>query len=115
MTNDTDNIIRSSDSVNYTVNITDTHNIISVIKKWDKEKIINIIFEQGITTTETANLVSGRGVGLDIVNEKVRSRDGEIEVLDPKNVYKIDNENVLYFRQIQTLFVQTYLTIYHKE
>ena len=50
------------------------------IEKWDKDKIIDVIFEQGISTTEKVNLVSGRGVGLDIVNKKVRSRNGEIEV-----------------------------------
>ena len=50
------------------------------VKNWDKDQIINMIFEQGITTTDEANLVSGRGVGLDIVNQKVRSRNGDIKV-----------------------------------
>jgi ligand-binding sensor domain-containing protein/HPt (histidine-containing phosphotransfer) domain-containing protein len=50
------------------------------IKNWDNDQIINMIFEQGITTADEANMVSGRGVGLDIVNQKVGSRKGDIKV-----------------------------------
>jgi HPt (histidine-containing phosphotransfer) domain-containing protein len=52
----------------------------NTVKNWDKDQIINMIFEQGITTTDKANMVSGRGVGLDIVNKKVKSRNGDINV-----------------------------------
>jgi ligand-binding sensor domain-containing protein/signal transduction histidine kinase len=51
------------------------------IHDWTNEKLVNLIFEQGFSTKESADLVSGRGVGLDIVNEKVKSRNGKINVL----------------------------------
>ena len=57
------------------------------VKNWDKDQIINMIFEQGITTTEKANLISGRGVGLDIVNKKVHKRDGDIKVQFEEDKY----------------------------
>ena len=46
------------------------------------EEIIQCIFESGFSTTETADLHSGRGVGMDIVKSKfVEAAGGCIEVL----------------------------------
>jgi Amt family ammonium transporter len=50
------------------------------IEKWEQSEIVNVIFEQGISTTDKANMVSGRGVGMDIVHKKVSSRNGKIDV-----------------------------------
>lgn len=77
-----------------------------------KEKLINILFEAGFSTSETVTDISGRGVGLDVVKNKVESLNGSISVKSEKNVgtkfiiklpltlaiiqallIKIDNEN----------------------
>jgi len=50
------------------------------LKKWDKDKIANLIFEQGITTSEQANLVAGRGVGMQIIKKKVDELGGNTEL-----------------------------------
>jgi len=48
--------------------------------KWDDNKIANLIFEQGITTSEQANLVAGRGVGMPIIKKKVNQLGGKIDL-----------------------------------
>lgn len=50
------------------------------INAWDDQKLLNLIFQSGITTTDKANKVSGRGVGMDLVNEKVHKHNGKINV-----------------------------------
>lgn len=54
-------------------------------EKTDKE-IINLIFSPGFSTKEKATTLSGRGVGLDVVKEKVERLKGTIEVTSEKNV-----------------------------
>ncbi len=50
-------------------------------QKVSDEEIIQCIFKSGFSTTETADLHSGRGVGMDIVNSKfVDAAGGRIEV-----------------------------------
>ena len=51
------------------------------MNKWDEQKIADTIFEPGISTSDTTDLVAGRGVGMDIIKHKVESHKGEI-VLD---------------------------------
>jgi len=48
--------------------------------KWDDNKIANLIFEHGITTSEQANLVAGRGVGMQIIKKKVDQLGGKIDL-----------------------------------
>jgi ligand-binding sensor domain-containing protein/signal transduction histidine kinase len=50
------------------------------IERWDRDTLQNIIFEHGISTAEEIDLAAGRGIGLDIVKEKVLSRKGEIKI-----------------------------------
>jgi glucokinase len=50
------------------------------IDKWDDDKIRNCIFIPGISSTEEINMLSGRGVGMDIVKSKVDTYKGEIIV-----------------------------------
>jgi two-component system chemotaxis sensor kinase CheA len=42
--------------------------------------IVNLIFSPGFTTSKTASTISGRGIGMDIVKEKVDSLGGTIEI-----------------------------------
>lgn len=51
----------------------------------DKE-LINLIFHQGFSTVEDVTDVSGRGVGMDVVREKISSLGGDIEVSSEVNV-----------------------------
>ena len=37
------------------------------------EEVINLIFQQGFSTNEMVTDVSGRGVGMDVVKEKIHS------------------------------------------
>ena len=50
------------------------------ILKWSKEKVIDLIFEQGFSTAERAGIISGRGVGMDIVKKKIEEVHGTITV-----------------------------------
>lgn len=67
------------------------------IGKWTNKELLNLIFKSGITTSDQVNQISGRGVGMDLVNEKIAKYNGtininfenmkfcEFEVLIPKN------------------------------
>lgn len=46
----------------------------------DKE-LIGLIFNQGFSTSKEVTNVSGRGVGMDVVRQKIESLDGEIDVI----------------------------------
>lgn len=46
----------------------------------DKE-LIQLIFHQGFTTVENVTNVSGRGVGMDVVRQKISSLGGDIQVI----------------------------------
>ena len=50
------------------------------LNQWDDNKIADLIFEQGITTSEKANLIAGRGVGMKIIKEKVNQLNGKIDL-----------------------------------
>jgi two-component system, chemotaxis family, sensor kinase CheA len=50
------------------------------IANWTDEQIENIIFVPGITTTKSADLLAGRGMGMDVVRRKVQKLGGEIEI-----------------------------------
>jgi len=53
---------------------------VDIINNWNDQKIINTIFTTGISTLDRADLIAGRGVGLDIVKDKVGRMYGQIEV-----------------------------------
>jgi PAS domain S-box-containing protein len=48
------------------------------IAKWDDQQIAALIFLPGITTVNHSDLLAGRGVGMDIIKQKVESHNGEI-------------------------------------
>jgi two-component system chemotaxis sensor kinase CheA len=49
------------------------------------EQIINLIFTPGFTTTDEISNISGRGIGLDIVQTKINQLNGKIKVLSEIN------------------------------
>ncbi len=53
-------------------------------ERQDKE-IINLIFSSGFSTKDKATTLSGRGVGLDVVKEKVEKLKGQIEMVSEVN------------------------------
>lgn len=53
-------------------------------ERGDKE-IVNLIFSSGFSTKDKATTLSGRGVGLDVVKEKVEKLKGQIEVVSEVN------------------------------
>ncbi|HOQ80731.1 MAG TPA: chemotaxis protein CheA [Candidatus Cloacimonadota bacterium] len=55
-----------------------------LIKKEDNlsdEQIFNLIFHPGFSTVEQVSKVSGRGVGMDVVQEAIKSLSGNIEII----------------------------------
>jgi ligand-binding sensor domain-containing protein/signal transduction histidine kinase/uncharacterized membrane-anchored protein YhcB (DUF1043 family) len=50
------------------------------IDNWSDEQVSEIIFTTGISTLDKANLVAGRGIGMDIVKEKINRLGGKIEM-----------------------------------
>ncbi|MCR4346006.1 MAG: chemotaxis protein CheA [Sulfuricaulis sp.] len=58
--------------------------LLSASAKPSPEEIIEIIFMPGFSTAETVSDVSGRGVGMDVVRNNIRSLGGTIEVTSQK-------------------------------
>jgi len=50
------------------------------IKKWDRDKVANLIFEPAITTSENTNLIAGRGIGMQIVKQKIEDLKGKVKI-----------------------------------
>ncbi|ADD02474.1 CheA signal transduction histidine kinase [Thermoanaerobacter italicus Ab9] len=46
-----------------------------------KDKILDLLFKPGFSTADKVTDISGRGVGLDVVKNKIESLNGSIEVL----------------------------------
>jgi two-component system chemotaxis sensor kinase CheA len=55
-------------------------NLISAGENLPKESLLKLIFAHGLSTSEQISEISGRGVGLDVVDNAVRNAGGEIEV-----------------------------------
>lgn len=65
----------------------------SQLKQMTEGEIINLIFEDSFSTRETVSMLSGRGIGLSSVKEKVRGLGGTIHVstqLDVGTVFVIE-------------------------
>lgn len=54
--------------------------IISADTIMDENEILNLIFIPGFSTAETVSDVSGRGVGMDVVNRKISEIRGEVSL-----------------------------------
>jgi CheY-like chemotaxis protein len=56
------------------------------IMKWSTDKITNLIYESGISTSVESGLVAGRGMGMQIIKKKVEELKGNIEInFEPDN------------------------------
>lgn len=50
------------------------------VEKWDAQTVAGMIFVPGISTADSATLNAGRGVGMDIIQQKVQSLGGSVDV-----------------------------------
>lgn len=57
-----------------------TKNLISADESLTKEEILKLIFAHGFSTSESVTEISGRGVGLDIVEDRIKKAGGTISV-----------------------------------
>ena len=57
----------------------------SQLQRLTNEQAIELIFLPGFTTQESVDTVSGRGVGLDAVQESISALSGEINITSKKN------------------------------
>jgi two-component system chemotaxis sensor kinase CheA len=60
--------------------------IITPGKNYTKEEIFRLIFKPGFSTAEKVTNLSGRGVGLDVVERNIESLRGSVEVESEKGV-----------------------------
>ena len=79
------------------------------IDKWDDKKIAEAIFESGISTSESTDIVAGRGVGMNIIYQKVKSHRGKIDIAYEKGKYveftvSLPNANVKKGKQVVQTF-----------
>ena len=66
------------------------------IQAWDQNKLTSIIFEKGLTTSKNKNLVAGRGIGMDIIEEMTEKHGGKIETHFEQGKY---TEFVIFYPQ----------------
>jgi ligand-binding sensor domain-containing protein/signal transduction histidine kinase len=57
------------------------------VDHWDSQKVAELIYLPGITTTDSANMTAGRGVGMDIVKQKLTKIGGVIKIVTKKGKY----------------------------
>ncbi|MFZ5628333.1 MAG: ATP-binding protein [Spirochaetota bacterium] len=50
------------------------------VDKWDAQTVAGMIFVPGISTADATTLNAGRGVGMDIIQQKVESLGGKVDV-----------------------------------
>ncbi len=50
------------------------------INSWNPQQIAKVIFTPGISSSRESNLISGRGVGMDLIQEEIKKHGGTIEV-----------------------------------
>lgn len=50
------------------------------IDSWTEEQLVNTIFLPGITTSDNVDEIAGRGVGMDLVKDKINLHKGDIRV-----------------------------------
>ena len=57
---------------------------LDTLKQMTSEELLNLIFTPGFTTADAKSIVSGRGVGLDIVNSNLRAVGGNVTLFSEK-------------------------------
>ncbi len=61
-------------------------NIINNNDKLSKRELLNLVFTPGFSTSETVTDISGRGMGMDIVKQKIQNLRGDVEINTEKNL-----------------------------
>jgi chemotaxis protein histidine kinase CheA len=59
----------------------------SEIKKWSDKQIIDLIFLPGLTTAENSDITAGRGVGMDIIKNKIEKNEGSIYIKSEPDIF----------------------------
>ncbi|HNJ66877.1 MAG TPA: ATP-binding protein, partial [Turneriella sp.] len=57
------------------------------VEKWDAQTVAGMIFVPGISTADATTLNAGRGVGMDIIQQKVESLGGKVDVRFESGVF----------------------------
>ncbi|MEO0442820.1 MAG: ATP-binding protein, partial [Pseudomonadota bacterium] len=57
------------------------------LQSWDTKKLMSLIFTSGFSTADDVNEDAGRGVGMDIVAQKIRQLNGKISLSSRPNQY----------------------------
>ncbi|NOG46718.1 MAG: hypothetical protein HND50_15865 [Calditrichaeota bacterium] len=57
------------------------------IHSWNKKQIANVIFAPGISSSAESDLISGRGIGMDLINEELKKHNGKIDVTFSESQY----------------------------
>jgi len=50
------------------------------IDSWTNQQVAEVIYKSGISTSEKAGLIAGRGVGMDLVKDKIDRLGGTIKI-----------------------------------
>jgi Amt family ammonium transporter len=50
-------------------------------EKWNDDEVMQVIFRAGFSTAESADLIAGRGIGMDLVKRKIEQVHGQIDVV----------------------------------
>jgi len=50
------------------------------IDGWNNDQVAQLVFYTGISTLDSANLVAGRGIGMDLVRDRINHLKGSIEI-----------------------------------
>jgi len=59
----------------------------NIINKWDDSRLLELIFLPGVTTSKKISLNSGRGIGMNVIKEKIEKYSGKILVLSKENEF----------------------------
>ena len=57
------------------------------VDEFNERQINELIFETGISTSEKANVVSGRGLGMDIIKRKIQEHSGSVNFFSKQGEY----------------------------
>jgi glucokinase len=57
------------------------------IRAWTDQQLMEIIFRSGFSTAETADLIAGRGIGMDLVKRKIEQANGSVTIQSETGKY----------------------------
>ncbi len=59
----------------------------SDVQSWDEHQIEEVIFVPGISSADNVDMLGGRGIGMDLIRDRLKSHDGKIEVESKTSEY----------------------------